>query len=59
MKLVKYLSNVKSESKFMDITGITDPKVIQRLCVYHKTLQKQQMKKLLDMANLIRSSYRI
>ena len=29
MKLVKYLSKIESESKFMDITGIKDPGVVK------------------------------
>ena len=56
MKLVKYLSNVNSESKFMDITGITDPKVIQRFMRISQDFTKTADEKAIDMANLIDQS---
>ena len=39
-KLVKYLSNVNSESKFIELTGITDPKVIATFYGYITRLYK-------------------
>ena len=56
MKLVKYLSNINSESKFMDITGITDPKVIQRFMRISQDFTKTADEKVIDMANLIDQS---
>ena len=56
MKLVKYLSNISSESKFMDITGITDPKVVQRFMNISQDFTKTADEKVLDMANLLDAS---
>ena len=56
MKFVKYLSNLQSESKFMDITGITDPKVVQRFMNISQDFTKTADEKVINMAELVDQS---
>ena len=53
MKLVKYLSKIESESKFMDITGIKDPGVVKEFMKVSQDFTKTADEKILDMANLL------
>ena len=53
MKLVKYLSKIESESKFMDITGINDPSVVREFMRVSQDFTKTADEKVLDMANLL------
>ena len=53
MKLVKYLSKIESESKFMDITGIKDPGVVKEFMKVSQDFTKNADEKILDMANLL------
>ena len=56
MKLVQYLAKLNSESKFMDITGITDPNVVSRFMRISQDFTKTADEKIIDMANLIDQS---
>ena len=56
MKLVKYLSKIESESKFMDITGIKDPGVVKEFMRVSQDFTKTADEKILDMANLLDKS---
>lgn len=53
MKLVKYLSKIESESKFMDITGIKDPGVVKEFMKVSQDFTKTADEKIIDMANLL------
>ena len=56
MKLVKYMSNITSDSKFMDITGIEDPEIVNRFMKITQDFTKTSADKQIEMAQLIDQS---